>query len=203
MSSTGSGKQRDREQTRSRLVDAVVTIIRERGFTDVGINSVAERAGVSKVLIYRYFGGLDGLLDEVADRIDPLQSRTARALIENLDPNASVAGVIRRIVMDLHMALKKDDLTKNLLVWELANKNALTDAFSAARERTGLGLTREFSERFGAEIRDPNAVLAILTAAVFYLTLRSDSVTDYNGIDISSEQGWRRIADAIADLVSK
>lgn len=28
----------------------------------IGINRIAERAGVSKVLIYRYFGGVDGLV---------------------------------------------------------------------------------------------------------------------------------------------
>jgi AcrR family transcriptional regulator len=53
---------RDRNQTERRLIDAVGHLIAEEGLAHVGINRVARRSGVNKVLIYRYFGGLDGLL---------------------------------------------------------------------------------------------------------------------------------------------
>lgn len=261
MAQTDGRKQRDREQTKERLVEAVVDIIRERGFEEIGVNAVAERAGVSKVLIYRYFGDLDGLFQAVAERLDPLQSKAADRLFERLGaPGKSAAGEradtpqpgqsaapgggaarqgesaapgggaarggpgaagghpatgtdsrravhesIRRTILDLHMSLKNDDLTKHLLVWELSNTNSITEAMSVARERTGLELTERYrrwlSERGDPGDLDLNALFALITAGVFYLTLRSDAVSDFNGLDIGSSEGWERIASLVADLV--
>ena len=45
------------------------------------------------------------------------------------------------------------------------------------------------------------APFAIITGAVFYLTLRSDAVTEFNGVDIGSEAGCERLADAVAALL--
>ncbi len=58
-----SGKtERDREMTETRLIDAVGALIAEDGFEALGVRRVAERAGVNKTLIYRYFDSLDGLI---------------------------------------------------------------------------------------------------------------------------------------------
>lgn len=52
----------DKAVTIQRLKEAVRAIVAEEGVEALGVNAVAERAGVSKVLIYRYFGSFDGLL---------------------------------------------------------------------------------------------------------------------------------------------
>ena len=61
---------RDRERTKARIVDAVAGLLIRSGFRTVGVNAVAAAAGVDKVLIYRYFGGLAGLLEVVAAEPD-------------------------------------------------------------------------------------------------------------------------------------
>ena len=53
---------RNRQTTEQVLLDAVRELVEESGFENVGVNAVATRAGVSKMLIYRYFGSLDGLI---------------------------------------------------------------------------------------------------------------------------------------------
>ncbi|RPI71559.1 MAG: TetR/AcrR family transcriptional regulator, partial [Desulfobacteraceae bacterium] len=55
-------KTRDSEQTRRALINAVGSLLARDGFQAVGVNAVAKEAGVDKVLIYRYFGGLPGLI---------------------------------------------------------------------------------------------------------------------------------------------
>jgi AcrR family transcriptional regulator len=55
-------KPRNREATRARLIDAVGALLARKGFKGLGINAVAREAGVDKVLIYRYFGGLQQLI---------------------------------------------------------------------------------------------------------------------------------------------
>ena len=53
---------KDRERTEKKILDAVGSIIAGDGFEGIGINAVAQQAGVSKMLIYRYFEGLNELI---------------------------------------------------------------------------------------------------------------------------------------------
>ena len=53
---------KSRLQTEQKILNALEKILLEQGFPAVGINSIARQAGCDKVLIYRYFDGLDGLL---------------------------------------------------------------------------------------------------------------------------------------------
>ncbi|HRW79035.1 MAG TPA: helix-turn-helix domain-containing protein, partial [Candidatus Sabulitectum sp.] len=55
-------RTRDSEKTREAIMDALERILTREGFTGVGVNALAREAGVDKVLIYRYFGSLEGLL---------------------------------------------------------------------------------------------------------------------------------------------
>jgi AcrR family transcriptional regulator len=41
-------KERDKEATKRKLIDAVGQIIKTRGYTGLGVNKVAKEAGVSK-----------------------------------------------------------------------------------------------------------------------------------------------------------
>jgi AcrR family transcriptional regulator len=53
---------RDRAATEERILAAVGQVLARAGFAAVGVNAIAREAGVDKVLIYRYFGGLPELL---------------------------------------------------------------------------------------------------------------------------------------------
>ena len=53
---------KSRLQTEQKILKAVETLLLEQGYPAVGVNAIARQAGCDKVLIYRYFGGFDGLL---------------------------------------------------------------------------------------------------------------------------------------------
>lgn len=205
MAQSPNGSSRDKERTKAKLIEATIGIIREHGFDAVGVNAVAARAGVSKILIYRYFGSVAGLFRAVAERLDPLQAQAAESLIQRLPQTASPASVVEELILGLHMALKDDPLTKQLLIWELTHQNEITAVLSESREEVGLSLTERFSTLLAAENddMDANALIALIYAGVIYLTLRSDTARWYNGVDITSEEGWQRIARAISTLLDK
>ncbi len=197
--------RRDREATKQRLLDATIEIIREEGFEKLGVNAIAERSGLSKILIYRYFEDLQGLLKATARELDPLQANAADQLMADIPEDAGPGDIMKDVVVKLHEALHNDDLTKQLLIWELTHENEVTRVMSDAREEVGLTLTEQFGtllqqKRVPAGF-DVNAMLAIVTAGVFYLTLRSDTVREYNGIDIQSREGWERIGATLKTLI--
>jgi len=205
MSGRSPSERRDRQATEERLIQAVLDIVRDEGYAEVGVNSVARRAGVGKMLIYRYFGDFGGLLRAAANRIDPLQSKAAEALVALTSPEMSAGDVMSLVVRKLHEELEGDAMSKNLMAWELSHGNELTEALAEAREEVGLRLTGEFREllmhRRVPPSLDVHALFTIVTAAVSYLTLRSESVQEYNGIDIRSSEGWARIAATVKTLV--
>jgi AcrR family transcriptional regulator len=56
---------RDRSATERAILAAAKGLLAEEGFQNFGINAVARRAGCDKQLIYRYYGGLDGLVEAI------------------------------------------------------------------------------------------------------------------------------------------
>jgi AcrR family transcriptional regulator len=53
---------------REQVLDVASELVAERGFQSVSIQAVAQRAGVTRPIIYGHFGGLDGLLEAVVAR---------------------------------------------------------------------------------------------------------------------------------------
>ncbi|XOV74734.1 MAG: TetR/AcrR family transcriptional regulator [Phycisphaerales bacterium] len=52
------------------MIRAVGTLLARDGFQGMGVNALAREAGVDKVLIYRYFGSLDTLIDRYCQEVD-------------------------------------------------------------------------------------------------------------------------------------
>lgn len=76
------------QQRREQLVGVARSLFAERGFEAASIEEIAERAGVSKPVIYQHFGGKEGVYAVVVDReVRRLTSSIAGAF-EAQDPRA-------------------------------------------------------------------------------------------------------------------
>ena len=193
---------RDKEATRAKILAAVGTALSSHGFARLGINSVAEEAGVDKVLIYRYFGGFERLLKVYADEnptafnLPPL----AWPLREKTVPPALTTSVLLRDQLE---ELRRRPIAQETIRWELQDTNPLTDLLSAAREK----MAREYLARlpFDQEKHpesDLGAVFAILHAGICHLVVSAVKLEYYQGIDLKSARGWRRVEQAIGTLVA-
>lgn len=194
----GSGPSRDKAATKERLLNAAIELLGDKGFDALGVNAVADRAGVSKVLIYRYFGSLEGLLEEVGRRLDPASIGAMEKLVATrLAEGASLPEVLEEALFELQALLETDPLTQALLVWELSSENELTRTFARVREEAGERLNRLIRRHLPAESDlDLEAIIALLSGGVYYLTLRRRFVSSYNEVPIDSRDGWRRVARA-------
>lgn len=87
------------EATRARLVDAAEAIVRDRGAAALRLDSVAERAGLHRTSVYRYFDSKEELLTAV---VVQATLRLGRDVIAELGPDAAPE---RFLVDGLAMAL--------------------------------------------------------------------------------------------------
>jgi AcrR family transcriptional regulator len=194
---------KDREETRTKILRAVGDVLSSEGFQGIGINNIARRAGVDKVLIYRYFGDLPGLLREFASGGDYWPSM--RELIDGAERSSAPPGAA-----DMAVALLKGYIreisgsasAQELLLGELVSRNELSEASARKRERQGADLIEALVNAAPeAGDKDVAAMGALLSAGLTFLMLRARTSDAYLGIDISSTEGWERIERAMEELV--
>ena len=123
---------RNRQTTEQVLLDAVRELVEESGFENVGVNAVATRAGVSKMLIYRYFGSLDGLIAAYIRQHDFWIN-----FDEELPDRQYVGEFVKRMFRG-QVALLRENYTLNRLYrWELTTDNAVIRELREKREAAG------------------------------------------------------------------
>jgi AcrR family transcriptional regulator len=180
----------------------VGVVLAEGGFAALTPSAIARQAGVDKMLIYRYFGGLGGLVEAVANgpdffpTFDEVCDGDPAALRALPVPEraAAMLDTYARLLMARPMVLE-------LMVWELVERNELTAIMETARETMGLRLGRELFD----DVKDPAAmaaVTAVLAAGVTYLALRRRKIRWFNGVDLRADEGWVQIRQAVLQMTS-
>lgn len=122
---------RSRPKTEAKFEQAVLDLVARDGCASLGINAVAQAAGADKVLIYRYFGDLDGLLRRVAASRAWLP--TADEILDGWpggkdDPGAAEA--LDHVCQAVVRHIRSDPALRQLLGWRRADTNPLTECFT-------------------------------------------------------------------------
>ncbi len=193
-------KIRDKKITSRRLINAVGSLLAKKGFVGVGVNAVAKEAGVDKVLIYRYFGGLEGLIAAFAKEEDfwPSALELAGGDLQKfsqmpLDERLSYFG------SNYFQALKKRPVTQAIMAWEMIEPNGLTQELERIREE---GIMEFFKMFFTKEEMnfDLQAVIMLLGAGISYLVIRSKHIDVFGGLELNSDEGWKRMEKAFKNI---
>jgi|SRR6056297_1574929 len=196
MKTKNTGK--DKEKTKQRLIEAVGSLLHSKGFQQVKVNEVAAEAQVSKILIYRYFGDLGGLIDAYIRQKDFWISYRFK---ENGKENIQEA--IKQMYREQIRSMRKDHAFKELHLKELADKKPLSDEVEKIRESNGIGLIEKVQEITQRPREEVAALASILGSAITYLSLYEAMGDEFNGINLKSEEGWEQIArgcDLLIDL---
>ena len=188
---------KDRKQTEEEIISAVDRIIKSRGFTGLGINAIAKEARVSKVLIYRYFNDFDGLIRRWTESTTYWNEQVLQ-----VDLNQSPQEIVESVLSGYTQSLRKDVRRREMLRWLLVEDSKTGAFIMEIMERKRLELTKLYEERV-SDKSDTQALFALLTAAISYLTLMEDRAELFNGIDIRSEEGWERLERMIMLILNK
>jgi len=189
---------RNSGQTRKKIIAALGRLLARSGFRNIGVNAVAREAHVDKVLIYRYFGGLQALLRAYAEEGGFWP--TAEELLSAFDgrlptDNAELAS---KLLIEFGRALRRRPITQEIMRWELLERNELTDALALYREDEGMKLIALVKGSRGLDLQ---ALGSLLSAGQTYLILRAKTAKVYNGLHIGRDDDWKRIEESIEHLV--
>ena len=191
---------RNKDHTKEKIVSAVGQLLAREGFGKLGINALAREAGIDKVLIYRYFGGLPGLLQTFGESTDFWPS-AAEVIGEEVEVDENELGhVMGDTLINLARAIRKRPLTAEILAWEMVEQNELTNILSELREQWILNLLETYGFQSSQAQVDLPALTALMSAAVHYLVIRGRTTPVFNLIEIDTDRGWERLEKMIRTL---
>lgn len=197
--------KRDRKATEDQIVAAFERVLLRDGMQGLGVNAVAQEAGVNKVLIYRYFQGLPGLARYWASHGNFWPSELE---LIGSDPEAfSELPVVERVctVMCNYLyAIRKRPLTIQLLTGELQNETEITRAIADGLSIPGKGLAdyvrlEEADEDIGEKVW---RLVLIINALAVYLAVRERNSPNYHGMDLKDDDSWEYLRDTVREIVA-
>ncbi len=189
-------KHRDSEKTREKILAGLERLITREGFTGVGVNAVAREAGVDKVLIYRYFGSMGGLLEAFAN--EKKLCPRMEDIFDNLPVDAPHYEIATRIILDHSRALLKSPLAQELVCWKLTEQNPLTTAFGKSMEKNEMKALAEMGI-----VPDDAAVtlVTVLICGLQYLILRGRNNNPMMNIDYSKPETRENVERIISSVM--
>ncbi len=194
-----TGKQmKNKEVTKQSLLNAVEELITESGFEAVRINAVATRAGVSKMLIYRYFESLDGLLTAYIRQYDFWINYTPE-----ISGKEELSVFIKSMLRQQAELTRKNDILRRLYRWELSSDNKWIQELREEREKKGKWIVDTVAQLTGQPREEIAVTATLITASITYLALLEENCRFYNGIPLQEELGWTQLInglDAFVDL---
>ena len=190
--------ERDREATEKRLLETIGEMIAEKGFEKIGVNAVAIRSGVSKILIYRYFGSVEGLMAAYIRQHDFWINFPTE-----IPGRDRLPVFLKKMFREQMLQLRNDPTLKRLYRWELSCNNEMIAKLREQREKVGVELIGKVSEATGYPRQKIAAMASLLTASITYLVMLEDFCPVYNGILIDTDSGWEQIGEGIDELIDK
>jgi AcrR family transcriptional regulator len=192
---------RDRSATSARILKAAVELLADGGFQNFGVNAVARRAGCDKQLIYRYYGGMDGLVEAIGGEL--------AHWIEEKMPVGGNSGfiltygdLVEHMMMFFMQALRDDPLTRKIIAWEVSDNSPQVRRLSEARAKAlGLWIEKVRGAMPPPKGIDHFALNAMLLASVQHVVLVGAAAGRFAGLELASAKDWERVAQAVRKLV--
>jgi AcrR family transcriptional regulator len=190
-------KKRDRERTKSKILKAVGEVIEQHGTEKVGVNLIARTAGVNKVLIYRYFESVDGLMEQYV-KSGEYTSTMGTEYIDNIPQLApEERGKALTSLMHTFMKdLRERKATRDLLRWEIGTGKSM---LSEARNQVAIRILSKIGDL--PNYNDTSALVTFLTAGIYYMTISTDYREKMIDVDLHSDDGWKRIEQVIERII--
>ena len=194
-------RERNRDETSARLLAAVGEVLARNGFAALGVNAVAKQAGVDKVLIYRYFGGLPELIQAWGESgrfwpgVDELVGPDLAAFLQ-----LPLADRYARFFEHFIDGLRARPLTLEIMAAEITERNELTAILETERESWGAEAARLLGDDAWEQRPALRGVTLLMVAGVQYLLVRRRTIRLFGGLDIRSDRDWATLKASVREL---
>ena len=199
-----SGKLRDKERTKVKMIQAVGKVLLKKGYTGLNASAIAKEAGVDKSLVWTYFGSLDNLVEVYIAQRDFWKFKAKESIdtltVENKEVNQDDLSALLQFQFT---ALLEDEMLQRIMLWGISEKKDFLRNLSDEREMIGEEIFKNIDPQFENSNVDIRGILAILVAGIYYLVLHGKTNRSlFCGIDLNTSIGEQRIKESISQIIS-
>lgn len=167
----------DPEIRRQSILDATASVVTAEGLGAVSMERIGREAGVSKALVYSYFGSRIGLLSALLDRDISTYRQDQLNAAEGARDVEDMVRVTTRAYLD-HVA------RKGVLIERLMTEPALAKALEASDAQARRSTIHYLATRLNADGAMPEAIALMLVELSLGLTGAGGAYLDRSGCDI-------------------
>lgn len=199
-----SGKLRDKERTKVKMIQAVGKVLLKKGYTGLNASSIAKEAGIDKSLVWTYFGSLDNLVEEYIAQRDFWKYKAADSINNMLTFKDGVKEEYMSGLLQFQFqSLLDDEILQRIMLWGISEKKDFLRHISDERELIGEEVFKIVDPQFKNSDIDIRGILAILVAGIYYLVLHGKTNGSlFCGIDLNTADGEDRIKESISQIIS-
>lgn len=200
---SAAGNVRNKERSKKKFLDAVGKILKTKGYAALKINDIAATAGVDKKMIYTYFGGMDGLMDEYIRSQDYWSNVTTDTMMP--DPKDGGKAFTEAMLLQQFDYVRSNKELQKLLLWRLSESRKSLTKLTNMQEENGETLFKlVIDPHFGERSQDFRAIAAILVSGLYYLNMyASVNGSVFCGIDLNTDDGRDKIKKAVSFLIDQ
>jgi AcrR family transcriptional regulator len=197
-----AGNIRNKERSKKKFLDAVGKILKTKGYAGLKVNDIAATAGVDKKMIYTYFGGMDGLIDEYIRSQDYWSNITMDHVPLNMNDGGK-ALTQEMLFSQFDYMFKNKEMQKSLL-WRISEQRKSLTKLKDLQESSGEVLFSAVSDPYFKEhAEDFRAIMAVLISGLYFLNLDTVNGSVFCGVDVATEEGRDKIKKAVSFLVKQ
>ncbi|MBU2905197.1 TetR/AcrR family transcriptional regulator [Arenibacter algicola] len=194
------GEINDKERSKQKLIKAVGTVLKNKGYTGLTATNIAKAAGLSRRLITVYFSSVDELVETYVRNKDFWLAASGNAA----EMIAANKGEDTKKIIEYLLQNQIDNFYDNpemqkLILWEISKKTKIMYEVCEEREHLGSKVFELTDKELQGRNIDIRAVTALLVAGIYYMVLHAKSTdTTFCEIDINQPEGMQRIKNAIS-----
>ncbi|WP_454045462.1 TetR/AcrR family transcriptional regulator [Chryseobacterium sp. Marseille-Q8038] len=201
---SAAGSIRNKERSKKKFLDAVGKILRTKGYTALKVNSIAATAGVDKKMIYSYFGGIDGLIDEYIQSQD-YWSRVTTEEIVKIKPKLDDGGksFMEEMLLSQFDYVYTNKEAQKLLLWRLSEPRKALKKLTDTQEENGEYIFKLLMDPyFKDNTEGVRSIMAIMVSGLYYLNMYAAiNGSIFCGIDVNTPEGRDKIKKAVSFML--
>src|SRR5680860_163550 len=160
----GKRRRRNTIAVKLDLIDAVGEVLKNHGYSKLGINIVAQKAGVDKNVIYRNFNDFDSLMEAYVEKQDywlRAMKEIGKTKIENHRE------LMKQMLIGQFKTIFSNKELQQVLIWELGDKDDIVTSLAIKREVLSKGVIKQYQpllDDFGVDF---NSIAAMMIAGIY------------------------------------
>jgi AcrR family transcriptional regulator len=198
-------RQARRVRTETAILDAFETVLLREGAGGVTVQAVAQEAGAAKTLIYKYFEGMEGLIQAWAKQREiflPLKELfpdpAAAANTMHTDPY----GFAKMQIIKQAQHMRDHPVYIELCLAELSGSGPVVDALLELRRERNEAESKALGETLDGSSMPMLLPIMLLPAAITYLAMRARKSPLFAGmVRLDTDEGWASMMVAVEQVI--